>query len=63
MYGVVFVPLCCRINRHLTRRIPELIQFATALVDADGVEAFAIKVALQPLARLLRENALYHHEV
>ena len=58
----VFVPLYCRINRHLTPRIPELMQFATALVDADGAEAFAIKVALQPLARLLRENALYHHE-
>ena len=40
-----------------------MIQFATALVDADGVEAFAIKVALQPLARLWRENALYHHEL
>ena len=39
------------------------MQFATALVDADGAEAFAIKVALQPLARLLRENALYHHKV
>ena len=63
MYEVVFAPLYCRINRHFTRHIPEFIQFATTLVDADGAEAFAIKVALQPLARLLRENALYHHEV
>ena len=63
MYEVVFAPLYCRINRHFTRHVPEFMQFATTLVDADGAEAFAIKVALQPLARLLRENALYHHEV
>ena len=61
MYEVVFVPLYCRVNRHFTRNIPEFMQFATALVDADGAEALAIKVALQPLARLLRE--LSHHEV
>ena len=60
MYEVVFAPLYCRINRHFTRHVPEFMQFATTLVDADGAEAFAIKVALQPLARLLRENALYH---
>ena len=60
MYEVVFAPLHCRINRHCTRHIPAFMQFATTLVDADRAEAFAIKVALQPLARLLRENALYH---
>ena len=58
-----FAPLYCRMNRHFPRHIPVFMQFATTLVDADGAEAFAIKVALQPLARLLRENALYHHEV
>ena len=63
MYEVVFAPLYCRENRHVTRHIPEFIQFATIVVDADGAEAFAIKVTLQPLAPLLRENALYHHEV
>ena len=63
MYEVVFAPLYCRINRHFTPHVPEFMQFATTLVDADGAEAFAMKVTLQPLARLLRENALYRHEV
>ena len=63
MYKVVLVLLYCRIYRHFTGHISEFMQFATILVDADGGEAFANKVAWQPLARLLRENALCDHEV
>ena len=39
------------------------MQFANVVVDVDGAEAFAKMVELQLLARLLRENTLYHHHV
>ena len=52
MYEVAFVLIFCRINLHFTGHISKFIKFA---------EAFANKVASLPLARLLRECALYQH--
>ena len=63
MYVVVFVLFYCRRNRQFTGHISECMQFANVVVDVDGAEAFAKMVELQLLARLLRENTLYHHHV